>query len=177
MTEGEMTHGPRSSDDRGRARASALDLIHLGATLGADLLRGKRSDPAGAGSKWAHDVLQKRGGADLEIAVPGRAVEVIADRGHSDSILSDVQAYQSGNTKTSAMSFLAPGALTIATREQWRQLRPFNEHVLATGLAHPFAQTFLTHVRGAFGRPVANVKRSEEHTSELQSPYVISYAV
>ena len=151
-----MPTGPQSSDS-GRARASALDLLQLAAALGADFLRGKRSDPAAAGSRWAHGVLEKRGGADVEIAVPGRPLELIADRGHSENVLSAVDRYHPGHAKTSAMSFLAPGALTIATGDTWKQLRPFNEQVLGTGFAHPFAQTFLGHVRSAFAKPVSNV--------------------
>jgi cytochrome P450 len=54
------------------------------------------------------------------------------------------------------MTFLAPGALTIATGDAWRRLRPFNEKVLAAGRLHPFAQTFLFHVRAAFAAPVHN---------------------
>src|SRR3982751_4519278 len=98
-----MTHGPQSSDDRGRARASALDLLQLGAALGADFLRGKRSDPAGAGSKWAHDISQKSGGADIDIALPGQPLELVVNQAHSDSVLSgtpDVHGYHAGHAKT-----------------------------------------------------------------------------
>jgi cytochrome P450 len=154
-----MPTGPQSPDG-GRARASALDLLKLAAALGADRLRGKRSDPAGAGSKWAQGIIQKQGGADLEIAVPGRPLELIAHHGHSHEVLTAPgggEGYHPGKAKTTAMSFLAPGALTIAHGDSWRQLRPFNEQVLGTGHAHPFAQTFLGHVRAAFAKPVANI--------------------
>ena len=146
-----MPTGPQSSDS-GRARASALDLLQLATALGADFLRGKRRDPAAAGSRWVRGVMKKRGGANLEIA----ALELVADHEHSAHVLDDVDAHHPGKAKASAMSFLAPGALTIARGDTWRQLRPFNEQVLSTGHAHPFAQTFLGHVRSAFARPVTN---------------------
>ena len=151
-----MPTGPQFSGV-GRARASALDLLQLAAAFSADLLRGKRSDPAAVGSRWVYKVIQKRGGTDLEIAVPGRPLELIADHGHSDEVLSGFDTYGPGSAKKAGMSFLAPGALTIADGDAWRQLRPFNERVLGTGVAHPFAQTFLGHVRTAFAKPVSSV--------------------
>ena len=151
-----MPTGPQGS--RGApARAGALDLLRLGAALIADFLRGKRSDPGAVGSRWAYRVIEKRGGADLEIAVPGQPLELIADRGHSNEVLSGFDSYGPGSAKKAGMSFLAPGALTIAHGDAWRQLRPFNERALGTGLAHPFAPTFLGHVRTAFAKPVSSV--------------------
>src|SRR5262245_20552938 len=98
-----MPTGPQSSDS-GRARASALDLLQLAAALGADFLRGKRRDPAAAGSRWVRGVMKKRGGANLEIA----SLELVADQEHSAHVLDDVDAHPPGTAKASAMSFLAP---------------------------------------------------------------------
>lgn len=152
-----MTTGPQSKGS-GPARAGVLDLLHLGAALGADLLRGKKSDPAATGRRWADEVMQRDGGADVDITVPGLPLELVGNREHSDEVLStapDGQGYQAGHTKTAAMSFLAPGALTIANGPQWRRLRPFNERVLGTGAPHPFASTFLIGVRSAFAAAVS----------------------
>src|SRR6266567_6473056 len=162
MARGPQSRGEAPGDQARHARAGLLDLLRLGVTLGADFFRGKRSDPAATGTRWVHDVMRRDGGVDLDIALPGRPVELVGDRAHSDRVLSGrpgLEGYQAGRMKTSAMNFLAPGALTIANGEAWLRLRPFNERVLATGLPHPFAQTFLAHVRAAFARPVLD--RSE----------------
>jgi cytochrome P450 len=97
--------------------------------------------------------MKRDGGADIDVA----SVELVGNRQHSDAVLSarpGPGGYEAGEMKTKAMRFLAPGALTIAAGESWTRLRPFNEHVLGTGEPHPFAQTFLSHVRGAFAGPV-----------------------
>jgi cytochrome P450 len=52
------------------------------------------------------------------------------------------------------MRFLAPHALTIESGASWKRLRDLNEAVLGTNGRHPWAQSFLGHVRAAFARPV-----------------------
>jgi len=145
--------GPR--DGGTPARAGVLDLLQLGAALGVDKLRGRKSDPAATGRRWADRVMSRDGGVDIDLA--GLPIEVVGNREHSNHVLAttpDINGFGAGRTKTEAMSFLAPHALTIANGEAWRRLRPFNEQVLGTGGAHQFAPTFLTQVRGAFAGPV-----------------------
>jgi cytochrome P450 len=139
------------------ARAGVLDLLSLGATLGVERLKGKKSDPAAAGRRWADRLMSRNGGGDIDLPVV--PIELVGNRAHSNELLEcapDAGVFQAGHTKTEAMSFLAPGALTIANGDAWRRLRPFNEDVLAAGRSHPFAQTFLFHVRAAFAAPVHN---------------------
>jgi cytochrome P450 len=99
--------------------------------------------------------MSRDGGADIDLSL--LPIELVGNREHSNELLAsdpDVGIIQPGHTRTEAMSFLAPGALTIANGEAWRRLRPFNEQVLAAGHTHPFAQTFLFHIRAAFAAPV-----------------------
>ena len=89
-------------------RASVLDLLHLGAALGADFLRGKKSDPGATGRRWADDVMQRDGGADVDITLPGLPLELVGNRAHSEQVLStppDAGGYHAGHTKTAAMRF------------------------------------------------------------------------
>jgi hypothetical protein len=143
-------------DDGPRAKAGVFELLRLAASLGAGALRGRRNDPAAIITRWAHDVMQRKGGADLDIAIPGRTIELVGNRRHSEQVLSGrpgIDGYQAGDLKTGAMSFLAPGALTVANGDAWLRLRPFNEHVLDSGHPHQFSQAILDHVRSAFARP------------------------
>src|ERR1700748_2029164 len=98
------------------AGAGVCDMLWLGATLGAELLKGKKSDPAAAHRRWADRVMARDGGADIDVAV--LPIEMVGNREHSTTLLGSVPDggdFQPGHTKASAMRFLAPGALTIAT--------------------------------------------------------------
>ncbi|HZA25049.1 MAG TPA: cytochrome P450 [Dehalococcoidia bacterium] len=66
------------------------------------------------------------------------------------------QTYLEGPTKTNAMSFLAPQALTICHDQQWQGLRPYNEQTLS--IEEPQRQQYLLEqVRQAFSRPVSSI--------------------
>ena len=141
------------------ARAGVLDLLRLGAKLGAGAAGGKR-DTGAAVTHWARGLIQRDGDGDLDVSVPGRTIELVGNRAESDRVLSGrpgLDGFAAGELKTSAMRFLAPGALTIANGDAWLRLRSFNEQVLGAGRLHPFAQTFLGHVREAFARPVSGI--------------------
>jgi len=141
------------------ARAGLLDVLHLGAKLGANVFRGAKADTGATVCRWARDAEAPRSAVDVDIAIPMLPLELVGNRTHSEQILAGrpgVDGLRAGKLKADAMSFLAPGALTIADGDAWQRLRPFNERVLGTGGAHPFAQTFLGHVRAAFAQPVQN---------------------
>jgi hypothetical protein len=152
--------GGPDSQGAAHARARVLDLLRLGTRLGAGALGGKRSDAGATVTHWARDLIQRDGGGDLDVAVLGRTIELVGNRDESERVLAGrpgLDGFEAGELKTSAMRFLAPGALTIANGDAWLRLRPFNEQVLGAGHPHPFAQTFLDHVREAFARPVSGV--------------------
>jgi cytochrome P450 len=154
-----MQQNAQSRSGSTPARAGVFDMLSLGASLGAELLKGKRSDPAAAHRRWADHVMKRDGGTDIDVAI--LPIEMVGNRAHSNELLGsapDEGVVAPGHTKTEAMSFLAPGALTIASGDAWRRLRPFNEQVLGAGETHPFAQTFVFHVRAAFAAPVHNEK-------------------
>lgn len=143
------------------ARAGAGDLARLAKRLSAGFLRRDREfDRAAVGCRWAREVMERNDSADLRISLLGRHLKLIGHWGSSEQVLSSVPGpggYSAGKSKTSAMSFLAPRALTIAEGAAWQRLRRFNERVLGTGDAHPFAQDFLQRVREAFAKPVSDI--------------------
>jgi len=145
---------------RPTAHAGLLDVLRLGVKLGAGKLRGKRGDLAAAGTDWARTVIDRDHAADLDVAIPGKTFEVIGDRAVSNGVLATQpvgDGFEAGEMKTKAMSFLAPGALTIANGDAWMRLRPFNEKVLGTGAPHQFSEAILDHVRSAFSSPVRSI--------------------
>lgn len=156
--------GPAASDEKGAvARAGVLDLVRLGARLGSGKLRrGKRFDAGAVVCRWAREVVARGGGGDLEVHIPGRTVDLVTRRDRSHRILSLVPGtdggYGTGSLKREAMTFLAPGALTIADGERWARLRELNERVLCPGEPHPLEDAFLARVREAFRAPVRDLE-------------------
>jgi Cytochrome P450 len=144
------------------ARAGAGDLARLVTRLSTGFLRRDREfDRAAVGCRWAREIIERHDSADLKISLLGRHLKLIGHRGSSEKVLSSVPGpggYIAGKPKVSAMSFLAPRALTIAEGDAWHRLRSFNEQVLGTGDSHPFAQDFLERVRDAFAKPVSDVR-------------------
>lgn len=140
------------------ARARVRDLLHLGALLAAERFKGKRADAGAAAQRWAaslaNDAPSARRDIDLALRTP---IEIVRDREHSDRLLAaepEPDAYHAGTMKAAGMGFLAPGALTIASGEQWRRLRRFNEAVLGPGSVHRLAPLVLAHARAAFAAPI-----------------------
>ncbi len=144
--------------DAGTARAGLLDLLRLGARMvGAILRPGGKRDPAAAGCRWARELMDREDAGSLEVHVPGRSVRLVGHPEPSEEILTGAPHAGGpgvGALKKEAMSFLAPGALTVAEGPTWARLREFNERVLCPGKAHPFADAFLRVVRREFAEPV-----------------------
>jgi cytochrome P450 len=145
-------------------RVGVTDLLRLAGRLGRSALRpaGER-DAAGAGCRWARELMDRDGSVALELRLPGRTVRAVGHLPHSVDILSRPpygDGHRTGTLKAEAMAFLAPGALTIADGERWTRLRAFNERVLTPegpGAPHPAAEVWMAHVRGAFAAPVTDL--------------------
>jgi cytochrome P450 len=121
---------------------------------------GEAFDAGAVTCEWARALMQPDGARALEVTVAGKGIQLVGDREYSQRVLGDFpssRGYAAGVPKVSAMSFLAPHALTIADGEAWERLRPFNERVLGTGGIHPYAQAILDRVNAAFSRPVPDV--------------------
>jgi hypothetical protein len=140
------------------ARAGLFDLARLAGTLGLGKVRAD-FDAQAEGCRWARALLAREQATALRIGVLGRGVDLVGTREASNRILRsapDAGAHPPGDLKRNGMAFLAPAALTVSDGAEWRRLRSFNEAVLGTGDAHPYAQTFLGHVRAAFEHPVSD---------------------
>lgn len=111
---------------------------------------------------WLRSVMTRLGFPHgLILNILGRKVLLIANRELSDYILAAVprqHSYIAGELKQSSMAVLAPAALTISQDEQWQQLRPYNERVLATNTPHPYQAAFLAQVQKAFAREVTDLE-------------------
>lgn len=155
LTSGEAAERRRAA--RETAHAGTLDVAKLLLTLGSGKVR-PEFDAQAAGCRWAQQAL---GDADaLEIGVAGKSVELVGTRTYSHEILDASPASgasRAGALKSEAMRFLAPHALTIENGEAWVRLRRLNEAVLGTSGLHPWANTFLAHVRSAFQRDIRGV--------------------
>ncbi len=163
----------------GGARIGAGDVVRLGARLGSGLLRRPR-DTGEILCHWLRNVVRRDRGGDPGFRLGNTEFEIVADRGRSDALLSTPPSpagATAGRLKTGAMSFLAPHALTIANGEAWHELRPFNEHVLHTGEAHPAAQHYLDAVRAAFALPVTNVHGLRAAMGRAMVPIVLGRSV
>lgn len=159
-----------------RARAGLLDVLRLGAHQAARIFHPRGFDSGAVTCRWAREAMQEDGGANLELAALGKHAELVGSRERSAEILAarpGPGGYVPGKLKVGAMSFLAPHALTIADGAAWERLRAFNERVLETGGLHPYAETFLGHVRAAFSQPVDDVDDVRAAMGRAMVPIVL----
>jgi cytochrome P450 len=138
-----------------------LDLCGLGARAAGAALRGPRSfDPGRVLHDWLRQLTVRHGSANVRLNIPGMPLLLVTDRELSGRILAAPprrDGFSAGTPKRKGMSFLAPGALTVAEDEAWTRLRPFNERVLCAGGPHRHQRAFLGRVRRAFAEPPSSV--------------------
>lgn len=137
-------------------------LLRLGATLALGRASRPQSFDAGrAVCRWARALLAAGDGEAAPVRVGKRSFVIVGPGARSRAILDgapDAGGLPPGNLKRDAMSFLAPGALTIAHGEEWARLRAFHDRVFAFEAGHPHAQVFHDRVRSAFGDPLRSIE-------------------
>ena len=109
---------------------------------------------------WITDLARRRQGDGIILNFGIRKFLLVTGRDLSQHIMEQspsTQTYAGGPTKISAMSFLAPQALTICHDQQWQRLRPLNEQVLSVGGAPVLQQAILDQVHQDFSQPVSSV--------------------
>ncbi|MEO7965747.1 MAG: hypothetical protein ABIT38_17695 [Gemmatimonadaceae bacterium] len=136
-------------------KVSVSAVLRLFASLARERMQPVATRDAGRViCEWARALMPREGATDLELPLHRT---LVADSAHSERVLAAEPSratYCAGPAKVDGMNFLAPNGLTIADGEEWRELRAFNEQVLASRAPHPDAQIFLAHVRAAFNAPV-----------------------
>ena len=128
---------------------------------------------------WLGGLVRRTGSENVVLNLYVRKLLVVTGRELSEHILApspDVQSYVSGRTKTRAMSFLAPQALTITHGEQWRHLRRFNEAALRATEADTRWQFVLDAVREAFREPVSDIGDIRQRMAQAMQTVVFGTA-
>ncbi|MEO8576887.1 MAG: hypothetical protein ABI556_09315, partial [Gemmatimonadales bacterium] len=84
------------------ARAGTGDVVRLAGKLSAGFLKGRRTfDTASISCRWARDIMQREGGSDIRVSLLRRHLMLIANRKHSEVVLSGVPgrgAYGAGKS-------------------------------------------------------------------------------
>ena len=147
------------------------DLLRLLGRSVATFVRGPRSfDFSLVLQDWLGDLTQRTGSENIVLNLYFKRLLIVTGRELSKHILAqppDVRSYVEGTTKSRAMSFLAPHALTITHGEQWRRLRRFNEEVLYAKDVDARMQFILDGARKAFTGPVSDIEDIRMRMAEV----------
>ena len=141
---------------------SFLELLRLGGHLTTSFLRRPQHFDVRASLLTGLQQLAARLNypPGIVLHLLGKQLLLIIDPDLSDHILAATpsqQTYVAGELKRQSMAVLAPEALTISQDDQWQQLRPYNERVLATHTQHPYQGDFLAQVQAAFQDGVSDL--------------------
>ena len=138
-----------------------VDLLRLLGMCVGDFVRAPRSFDFGLTLQaWFRGLVRRTGSENIILNLYFKRLLIVTGRELSAHILAqppDVRGYVEGTTKTMAMSFLAPQALTITHGRQWQRLRRFNETALHAKEADARMQFILDGVRQAFQQPVTDI--------------------
>lgn len=138
-----------------------VDLLRLLRMCVGGFVRAPRSFDFGLTLQtWFRGLVRRAGSENIILNLYFKKLLIVTGRELSAHILAqppDVRGYVEGTTKTMAMSFLAPQALTITHGQQWQRLRRFNETALHAKEADARMQFILDGVRKAFQGPVTDI--------------------
>ena len=138
-----------------------VDILRLLGRCAWSFVRGPSSFDFGAAfQEWIGGLARRTGSDNFVLNLYFKKFLLVTGRDLTAHILSqppDAGGYTEGRTKSLAMSFLAPQALTVTHGEQWRRLRKFNEATLYAREADARLQLVLEGVRNAFPEPVSDV--------------------
>lgn len=137
------------------------DLLRLiGGMAGAFVRRPGSFDTGLAFSEWIKGATARHHSENLIINLFFKRLLLVNGRELSAHILEQTpsnETYMEGPTKTNAMSFLAPQALTICHGQQWQRLRPYNEQALSMDADPQRQQYLLEQVRQSFSGPISSI--------------------
>jgi cytochrome P450 len=147
------------------------DLLRLVGRLTGDYVRGPGSfDGSNSFRYWIKDTAARLGSDDFVINLVFTRLMLVTGPALSRHILEQVPGeatFVAGPNKVTAMSFLAPQALTICHGEQWSRLRQYNEAVLDTERDSQRQKAILGQVIRAFARPVSGAPDIRQRMSEV----------
>lgn len=142
-----MTGG---SSRRALPTTAGLDLVRLAGGVLAEMARHPRTfSVAGAFRRWARNAAARRSSENLILNLGVKRVLLVGGAGLSEEILHPQPhpgGLVAGDLKRSAMSFLAPRAVTISDGEDWRRRRELNERVLEPGRTHSLRPLIVSSV-------------------------------
>lgn len=150
---------------------SLVDLLRLAGRLIGDYVSGPGSfDRSASLRNWIKATAARLGSDDFVINLVVTRLMLVTGPDLSRHILEQVPneaTFVAGPNKITAMSFLAPQALTICHGEQWSRLRQYNEAVLDIDRASQRQQAILDQVLRAFKRPISGPSDIRQRMSEV----------
>jgi cytochrome P450 len=139
-----------------------LDILRLlGSSVRGFITHPSRFNFGSVLCRWMRKVTERHQSRNIILNLLVKKVLLVNGQDLSAHILGKPpcsRGYVEGELKRKAISFLAPGALTICHDEKWERLRLFTEQVLCAGQPHVYQSAFLNTVRRAFSAPVSNIK-------------------
>ncbi len=139
-----------ASSRRSLPTTAALDLVRLAGGVLAEVARHPRTfSVSGAFRRWARNAAARRSSENLILNLGVKRVLLVGGAGLSEEILHPQPhpgGLVAGDLKRSAMSFLAPRAVTISEGDEWRRRRELNERVLEPGRTHSLRPLIVSSV-------------------------------
>ncbi len=160
-----------SSTPNAYPSTSPVDLFRLVGRLTGDYVRSPGSfDLSDSLRNWIKATAARLGSDDFIINLVVTRLMMVTGPDLSRHILEqqpDEDTIMAGANKITAMSFLAPKALTICHGEQWSRLRRYNAAVLDTDRDSQRQQAILDQVIRGFARPISGASDIRQRMGEI----------